>query len=257
MILVVEEEKERILDEMEGFGSLTEADTSTLSALETQLSAQHQQPTENSADDADGKPTDIMYCIKWVGKSHMHNTWYTADELNAMDIKGQRKLKNYIQNVANMAAWMKTATPEELEFYNCRLEQARELTVTYTTVERVIEARTTESRDTEYLCKWDGLPYAAATWENASDISTKFQSKIDEHLRRNSSKTASMFSNTRTLRKRFIPYVTQPEYLPEKLVLRDYQLAGLNWLAMSWCRHNSVILADEMGAPHIWWRFSD
>ena len=66
MILVVEEEKERILDEMEGFGSLTEADTSTLSALETQLSAQHQQPAENSADDADGKPTDIMYCIKWL-----------------------------------------------------------------------------------------------------------------------------------------------------------------------------------------------
>lgn len=31
------------------------------------------------------------------------------------------------------------------------------------------------------------------------------------------------------------------------LVLRDYQLDGLNWLIHSWCKENSVILADEMG----------
>ncbi len=32
-----------------------------------------------------------------------------------------------------------------------------------------------------------------------------------------------------------------------ELVLRDYQLDGLNWLANSWCKQNGVILADEMG----------
>ena len=31
------------------------------------------------------------------------------------------------------------------------------------------------------------------------------------------------------------------------LVLRDYQLDGVNWLIHSWCKENSVILADEMG----------
>ena len=33
----------------------------------------------------------------------------------------------------------------------------------------------------------------------------------------------------------------------QSLVLRDYQLNGLNWLVHSWCKDNSVILADEMG----------
>lgn len=31
------------------------------------------------------------------------------------------------------------------------------------------------------------------------------------------------------------------------LVLRDYQIHGLNWMIHSWTKENSVILADEMG----------
>ena len=88
------------------------------------------------------------------------------------------------------------------------------------------------------------------------------------------------------IRPKFIPYQKQPDYLggsndtekysssddddqdddndsgsmaarePKKsktkkaiepLQLRDYQLAGINWLAHGWTRGNSVILADEMG----------
>jgi chromodomain-helicase-DNA-binding protein 1 len=33
----------------------------------------------------------------------------------------------------------------------------------------------------------------------------------------------------------------------QDLILRDYQMDGLNWLVHSWCKENSVILADEMG----------
>lgn len=33
----------------------------------------------------------------------------------------------------------------------------------------------------------------------------------------------------------------------QTLVLRDYQMDGLNWLIHSWSKENSVILADEMG----------
>ena len=39
----------------------------------------------------------------------------------------------------------------------------------------------------------------------------------------------------------------QPDWIPEGLKLRDYQVDGLNWLSHSWCKRNSVILADEMG----------
>lgn len=35
--------------------------------------------------------------------------------------------------------------------------------------------------------------------------------------------------------------------LLQLLVLRDYQIHGLNWMIHSWTKENSVILADEMG----------
>lgn len=41
--------------------------------------------------------------------------------------------------------------------------------------------------------------------------------------------------------------VTQPSYLQGGGQLRDYQLAGLNWLVYSWARNYNCILADEMG----------
>ena len=244
----VEEEKERILDEIDVFGSAQNTDDSILATLESQISHQHHMSESHTAQQDEGSPDDVLYCIKWNGQSHMHNTWHTAAELNAMDIKGIRKLANYIQHEAELTRWRETATLEELEYSNCRIEQARQLTVSYTTVERVIEARTGENRgETEYLCKWEGLPYSSATWETAASISPKFQSKIDEHLRRNSSKTLPMHSPLRAKRNHFRRLNFQPEFLPEKVTLRDYQLDGLNWLGMSWCNYNSVILADEMG----------
>ena len=50
---------------------------------------------------------------------------------------------------------------------------------------------------------------------------------------------------------RFVEFKQMPTYLgndiDDSLQLRDYQLAGLNWLCSSWCRKYSCILADEMG----------
>ena len=39
---------------------------------------------------------------------------------------------------------------------------------------------------------------------------------------------------------------TQPDYIVGGK-LRDYQLDGLNWLALAWAQGNNTILADEMG----------
>ena len=41
--------------------------------------------------------------------------------------------------------------------------------------------------------------------------------------------------------------LVQPSYLQGGGQLRDYQLAGLNWLVYSWARNYNCILADEMG----------
>ena len=47
-------------------------------------------------------------------------------------------------------------------------------------------------------------------------------------------------------RKRF-NYLKKPELMAEDCVLKDYQVVGLNWLAMMYRQKVSCILADEMG----------
>lgn len=39
----------------------------------------------------------------------------------------------------------------------------------------------------------------------------------------------------------------QPEGVPDKIVLKDYQMLGVNWLNLLYHRKTSCILADEMG----------
>jgi SWI/SNF-related matrix-associated actin-dependent regulator 1 of chromatin subfamily A len=48
-------------------------------------------------------------------------------------------------------------------------------------------------------------------------------------------------------RKRNVQFLKKPDLMAESTVLKDYQVVGLNWLALMY-RHNlSCILADEMG----------
>jgi SWI/SNF-related matrix-associated actin-dependent regulator 1 of chromatin subfamily A len=42
----------------------------------------------------------------------------------------------------------------------------------------------------------------------------------------------------------------QPPSIPEGVVLKDYQMLGLNWLYLLYRRKTSCILADEMGGYH-------
>jgi chromodomain-helicase-DNA-binding protein 1 len=109
---------------------------------------------------------------------------------------------------------------------------------------------------------------AKCTWERDVDITPRFQGLVDSYLHRQASKTKPTLSVAK-VRTKFAPIRVQPAWLggPD-LVLRDYQLAGLNWLAKAWCVRvsrinkphrntntpwrcrcdkHSVILADEMG----------
>ena len=43
----------------------------------------------------------------------------------------------------------------------------------------------------------------------------------------------------------------QPEGVPSTIVLKDYQMLGLNWLALLYRRKTSCILADEMGTSSL------
>ncbi|KAJ8417551.1 hypothetical protein AAFF_G00223940 [Aldrovandia affinis] len=209
---------------------------------------------------------ETQFLIKWKGWSYIHNTWESMDSLTLQKVKGLKKLDNFKKKNDELNFWLSKASPEDLEYYNCQQELTVDLNKQYQIVERVIATKTgktqgpsdfpshshktaSSSNEPEYLCKWMGLPYAECSWEDGALIGKKFQHCINSFNSRNSSKTIpSKDCKVLKQRPRFVTLKKQPSYIGgENLELRDYQLAGLNWLAHSWCRCNSVILADEMG----------
>uniref|UniRef100_A0A8D2LII2 Chromodomain helicase DNA binding protein 1 n=1 Tax=Varanus komodoensis TaxID=61221 RepID=A0A8D2LII2_VARKO len=206
----------------------------------------------NAGFDISKEPGDIQYLIKWKGWSHIHNTWETEETLKQQNVRGMKKLDNYKKKDQETKRWLKNASPEDVEYYNCQQELTDDLHKQYQIVERIIAHSNQKSAAgyPDYYCKWQGLPYSECSWEDGALIAKKFQSRIDEYFSRNQSKTTP-FKDCKVLkqRPRFVALKKQPSYIGghESLELRDYQLNGLNWLAHSWCKGNSCILADEMG----------
>ena len=208
----------------------------------------------NSNFDSNKEVVESQYLIKWEGWSHLHNTWESKETLSEQKVKGMKKLENFIKRQEEIKYWKKEASPEDIEYLECQTEMLDNLLETYTKVERIIASNKVQTSNShaEYLCKWDGLPYAECTWEDSELIIKRFPNKIFEFEKRENSLTLPQSKVQKILRikPRFTPLTEQPEYLGKKdpeLVLRDYQLDGLNWLANSWCKQNGVILADEMG----------
>jgi hypothetical protein len=202
-----------------------------------------------------GDEADLLFCIKWVGRSHLHNSWHTAAELRAMDILGLKKLQNFAQKWELDQAALAAANSEQREYIGLQRSMMAEVRVQQQLVERVVDMREGAGADGEtlYLCKWQGLPYRDCTWELASDIAP-FHGEVERYQALMFSRTRPNASTTWRSRPAFRRIVTQPSWLGAgvgasgpRRELRDYQLEGINWLARAWCRGNSVILADEMG----------
>lgn len=93
---------------------------------------------------------------------------------------------------------------------------------------------------TQYLCKWQGLPYSDATWEIETDmVRVGGQEAIEDYHRRE--KAAHLPRQSVDVARRVFresgesAFVEQPTYLKGGQ-LRDYQLASLNWMIYNWSR---------------------
>lgn len=192
-----------------------------------------------------------QFLIKWLGWSHIHNTWESEQTLRDQKVKGLKKLENYLKRDDEIRVWKARASPEDVEYYECQQELQQELLSSYMAVERIIaENRKAESEHPDYFIKWESLPYSDATWEDGALIVKKYQTKIREFREREDSKrTPSKLCRALKFRPKFTPLKEQPDFIggDAACILRDYQLNGLNWMVHAWCKENSVILADEMG----------
>ena len=156
---------------------------------------------------------ETEYLIKWANKSHLHNNWETEAKLVECGVKGIKKLLIYEQKCEEEQIWTQKATPEELEEYQLQQEMQSEILQLHKCVERVISVR--NSNDIrEYLCKWNGLPYTECTWEEETSISDKFQTEMDDYLKRQNilnipHRSAKVAKN----RPKFKPIPFQPVWL--------------------------------------------
>lgn len=191
---------------------------------------------------------DFEYFINWQGKAHIHNTWETTESVAGF--RGIRRLENYYRKAIDFELSLKfdndDITPEIREEYLLEKERQQEALDDYTKVERVVAVRDGEEGD-EYLIKWKGLGYEGCTWEDAGLVGELAQDKIDLFLDRTSRSWQSDRTETNPdTRTRMSKLEEQPDYITNG-ELREFQLKGLNFLALNWTRANNVILADEMG----------
>lgn len=201
----------------------------------------------------------VEFMIKWGKKCHRKHTWELWATLRTM--KGHKRVQNYMKRVQDRQAQFRNIAanqrPEDIEETRILREEYRVTLKGYESIARIIAQRQSddESSQTEYLVLWAGLPYSEATWEPRSELTSEADLKaIDDYTDReqsalgNASKKRYNPFNVKDERPKFKRMNEEPNYLHgEGRTLRDYQLAGLNFLAFSWTKRNNVILADEMG----------
>lgn len=127
-------------------------------------------------------------------------------------------------------------------------------------VERIIGERDEENHagvlKKQYLIKWVNQPYADVTWEDADTAEGEFI--FEEHVTRFRRSLAFPTKHQLDVSRAY----TQSDIRPKPDVysatnpcppfrdgkeLRDYQLAGVNWMTINFFRKQNGILADEMG----------
>ncbi|KAL6542660.1 hypothetical protein OROHE_010180 [Orobanche hederae] len=171
------------------------------------------------------------FLVKWVGKSHIHDSWVPESELKAM---AKRKLENY-------KAKYGTATMNL-----CRDQ--------WKTPQRVIATRSSTDDATEVYVKWTGLPYDECTWERIDEpaiVQSNHLVNLFVRFERQALKNDTLKHDSTRMKDDLhqndvVALTEQPKELAGGSLF-PHQLEALNWLRKSWRKSRNVILADEMG----------
>ncbi|CAI9782237.1 unnamed protein product [Fraxinus pennsylvanica] len=180
---------------------------------------------------SNGLTVSFEFLVKWVGKSHIHNSWIPESDLKVL---AKRKLENYKAKYGTLTV-------------NLCQDQ-------WKLPQRVIATRSSVGGSTEVYVKWTGLPYDECTWERTSEpVIAKSLHLVDlffnferQTLDNDSEKHDSTWRKGNFQQSEVITLTEQPKELAGGSLF-PHQLEALNWLRKSWHKSRNVILADEMG----------
>ena len=214
---------------------------------------------EKRLDDPEDLPYEnVRFHIKWKFFSHLHNTDELYSFCKEEQFKGMKRLDNYIRSVFAYEQRILHPGPndykptrEDMETFQIERERRKDELENWRNAERIVATRVNQEKGgvRQYLCKWTGLQYNEATWEDEDDIKERNQVEIDDYYSRQKN-TRKPWESAVYPPGRRPPYTKiseMPEYLKPGGELKEFQLTGLNWLAYSWANEQNGILADEMG----------
>ncbi|XP_010260565.1 PREDICTED: protein CHROMATIN REMODELING 4 isoform X2 [Nelumbo nucifera] len=171
------------------------------------------------------------FLVKWVGRSHIHNSWVSESQLKVI---AKRKLENYKAKYGTTVINI------------CQEKWSKP--------QRVIALRTCNNGMTEAFVKWSGLPYDECTWERLDEpVIQKSSNLIDEFkqfecqtVAKDAMKDDSLCCKGDQQQSEIATLAEQPKELKGGSLF-PHQLEALNWLRRCWHKSKNVILADEMG----------
>lgn len=188
-------------------------------------------PVQAESTSVNAEMPSYEFLVKWVGKSHLRNSWISESHLKAL---ARRKLDNYKAKYGTSVI-------------NICDERWKE-------PQRVIALRASKDGKLEALVKWTGLPYDECTWENLDEGVLKESPKLIDFFNQMEKQTQEKDSPVHNLRSsmddnnqnEIINIAEQPKELKGGSLF-PHQLEALNWLRRCRHRRKNVILADEMG----------
>ena len=74
-------------------------------ARTTMYSSEYEEMLHQLIDVPDDEEKSQHFLIKWKGWSHLHNTWESKETLTTQNVKGMKKLDNYIKRMNEIEKW--------------------------------------------------------------------------------------------------------------------------------------------------------